>query len=235
MAWWVPLAAAGGAALASIWGQSQANDTNRDIAQSTNEFNSAQAVANRDFQERMSNTQWQRGVADMSKAGLNPMLAYSQGPASSPGGSSASGVMPRVESITGGIGQAAASAGAVVNQTEQTRSNVALQSEQANKTLQEVGLSANALRISDAYIRAIANNDGVLRMMTMSNVDEALELFVKEQRVRPELAEAAATVQERLNAEELAKFINAPATNLLMQFAQTLLRIYQATHGRSSR
>ena len=50
-------------------------------------FNSTEAMKNRDWQERMSSTSYQRAVEDMKKAGLNPILAFANGGASTPGGS----------------------------------------------------------------------------------------------------------------------------------------------------
>lgn len=57
-----------------------------------NAFNAQQAQLNREFQERMSNTSYQRAVADMQQAGLNPQLMYggTSSGASTPSGASAS-------------------------------------------------------------------------------------------------------------------------------------------------
>ncbi|WP_338967397.1 hypothetical protein [Spiroplasma endosymbiont of Lonchoptera lutea] len=46
---------------------------------------------NRDFQERMANTQWQRGITDMKKAGVNPLAAFTSAAGAVPAGSSGAG------------------------------------------------------------------------------------------------------------------------------------------------
>lgn len=89
----------GAAALGSL-GAHSANRANRDAAR--------EQMA---FQEKMSSTAYQRAVADMRAAGINPMLAARLGGASSPGGASS-----HSENEMGGLPQSVATAMAVRRQ-----------------------------------------------------------------------------------------------------------------------
>lgn len=76
MAWPIiaPIAAAGITALGSYMGNRAARQESK---------------RSRTFQAKMRSSQWQAAVADMEAAGLNPALAYQQGPGSSLGGAMA--------------------------------------------------------------------------------------------------------------------------------------------------
>ncbi len=96
----------------SLYGQERANIANRNLAREQMQF-----------QERMSGTSYQRAVEDMKLAGINPMLAYAQGGASSPGGQTA-----RMEDVLGpavnsamAMRRMAAELKLVKQQTETTR------------------------------------------------------------------------------------------------------------------
>lgn len=106
-------AAAGG--LLSYFGQRSANARNIALAREQMRF-----------QERMSNTQFQRRMRDLRKAGVNPLLAVSQGGASSPAGQTA-----RVESAEGSGVTSAMRALQTMAQTQQLEAAARLQTTSA--------------------------------------------------------------------------------------------------------
>lgn len=147
-------------------GQEDANETNLQIAREGTAANMAMAQGQMNFQERMSNTAYQRSRADMEKAGINPMLMTSQGGASSPGGASGSALNTRVESS---IAPAVANAKDMLMtlaQVEKLRADTKVSDSQAiingvaaQKVVQDTktsGATAKNLEAQNDFIRANA-------------------------------------------------------------------------------
>lgn len=68
-----------------VLGEEQAEDS-RHHAEQMQERAFAENQKDRDWQERMANTRYQRGTEDLRAAGLNPMLAYMNSAAPQPSG-----------------------------------------------------------------------------------------------------------------------------------------------------
>lgn len=136
----------------SALGASNQNAANQAIAREQMEFSRQQAELNRQWQERMSNTAYQRAMADMRVAGLNPILAYQQGGAGTPSGAQGYSAGAHMENALEGLGRGVASAGSAARfqadldntraQTANTTAQEAVNKTTALKNVQDTATSA---------------------------------------------------------------------------------------------
>lgn len=66
------------------WYYNDQKEENRRLIEQQNKYNAEQARIAREFEKKQADTAYQRAVADMKAAGLNPALLYANSAASSP-------------------------------------------------------------------------------------------------------------------------------------------------------
>lgn len=160
-----------GGIVENLWAGSRQKDAQ--------DFNAREAALSRDWQERMSNTAYQRGMADMKAAGLNPILAYQKGPASSPSGAAAATSMAPITPFTNNAVSAS-------NQTRRTDADVTTAAEvQKNLTEQNKNLQANnmllraqTMQSSAQTAKTAAETAVVQNMLERSKADKSKQEMI---------------------------------------------------------
>lgn len=178
--------------LGGLFGQS-ATDKRQEDAQAFAAQQSAEQMA---FQERMSSTAYQRSMADMKTAGLNPILAYSKGGASSPPGAGATGVNYTAAGDV--VTPAVNSALAATKQREEVRNlvetNSLIHSQNLKTQAETVTEGSKQSRLNADTINAIETLEQLKKAATTANIDEAVRKSVPGQIFR-----GAGTLMRDLN------------------------------------
>lgn len=198
-----------------MMGQQQANSAQRQMFDAGTQANIMSAREQMDFQERMSGTAYQRAMADMRKAGLNPMLAFGQGGASTPGGAmGGAGSAPQVGNEAGEI------PGAISSLTNSAIAKQAMENQNA-KMQSEIDLNKTTEKTQEAQeLQALAN--AAVATQSAKKLESEQGAVAAEAKMRELISVPAAGLKALSTVEGVAntakRFFNAPSkTNPFMQ------------------
>lgn len=171
-------------------------------ARQANVASADQAQRQMDFQRDMSSSSYQRGVVDMKAAGLNPMLAYSQGGASAPGGA-----MAPVQNELGAGANSALSALTTIQGLENASTSADLTRAETARTLAGVALTEAQTGQSGATARAAdAAAQHTLAQIPGAQADSTVKGRTTESRVAQAKAESQISQHGVPEAAAAAKF-----------------------------
>jgi len=195
-------------------------------------FNASQAALNRNFQaeqvqhaqnynnyeinqarlwsQQMSDTSYQRAVGDLKSAGLNPMLAYSRGGATTPSLGAAGSVSP-------GSGSTASSP--MPSMQKNQSAQVAIQSAQAAAGIRLTEAQAAKTRAEEGYVHAQTD-------ATRASASESRQRTVKIVHEIPQIIRAIDKMESEIALNE-TRGKSLAITGKLQEAQEALVKIQQ--------
>lgn len=197
----------------------------------TNAANAQQAQAQMDFQNQQTSTAYQRGTADMKAAGLNPMLAYSQG-----GASSGAGAQATMGNELGSGANSALSAAQTIQEMQKRRSEIEQLGAQTNLTdaqarqsdAQTLNLAAGTKNLGlDGITKEIQNRYSEDKFRTEIRLGNSAARLNELRQPKEETTGKAADLVGR-GLDAISDLRDAAANGTLIEDAERNLRYWSA-------